>query len=326
MPPAAKKKKSKKPLVISLAAALVLALAAVGAFAVPEMLRSNAYDQAMEQFEMGNYAQAHEEFLALEDYLESASWARISNDYVRFEEAVALYDKGEFAKAKDAFTWLERSSISGIDEWISKCEYGIAENLYAAGDLTAAIDAFQALGSYQDSELRVKQCRYERAEGYLEEGELEKAYNAFIALGSFEDSAERAAACHFPFPATGILYQDPGFYYDMSALEINYNYSTGGSYFKIYSGETLVVTLFLNANSSVLINLAPGSYIVKEGTGDRWYGEDLAFGTKGSYTTMIYDDSGNEYLTLEHNVKITLTMNASDNPNVKERNESLSSF
>jgi len=304
----------------------MVALIAAGALVVPELLRSNAYNQALEQFEMGNYAQAYEGFLALEDYKEAAAWARTSSDYVQFEEAIELYDRGEYTEARVVFAWLEHSGIPHTNDWLDACDYGIADDYYAAGDLAAAIMAFQALAGYQDSELRTKQCKYERAEQYLAEGELERAYDAFIALGSFEDSTERAAGCHFAFPASGFLYQDPGYYYDMCAIEIDYRYSSGASYFKIYSGETLVATLFVNANSSVQVKLAPGSYVVKEGTGDRWFGEQLAFGTRGWYTTLVYDDSGNEYLSLEHNVLVTLTMNATENANVSERNESLSTF
>jgi len=325
--PARKEKKSsKKPLIISLAAVAVVLLVGVAAFAIPELMRSNAYDQAMEQFELGNYAQAHEGFLALEDYKEAEYWTRTSFDFIRFEDAVAVYDRGEYKEARELFALLEYSSVPNIAEWLNKCDYAIADGYYAAGDLAAAITAFQALGNYQDSEYRAKQCRYGRAEQYLSEGAYELAYEVFHSLGSFEDSDARAAGCHFAFPATGILYQDPAYYYDMCAIDIDYRYTAGGSYYKIYSGEKLVATLFLNANSTARVYLSPGSYVVKEGTGDRWFGEELAFGTSGWYTTMIYDDTGNEYLTLNHNDLVTLTMNASDNANITERGESLSSF
>ena len=87
-----------------------------------------------------------------------------------------------------------------------------------------------------------------------------------------------------------------------------------------------MATLFVNANSTARVYLQPGNYIVKEGTGDVWFGEQLAFGQAGRYLTWTYDETGTDYLTLGYGNLITLSVNVNENPNVHERGEDYSSF
>lgn len=284
-----KKKKSKKPLIITLASIAAVAIIIAAVLISQEVARSNAYDQAVSSFDQGNYAGAYDEFSALGTYRDAADMAQMSDQYVLYEEAQALYAAGSYDEARMLFNRLSSSGVGNTDEWIDKCDYALAEQILAGGDPEAAREAF-------------------------------------LLLGSFQDAAERADACTKPFPATGIVYQDSGSYYEYCAIDIDYKYSTGGAFYKVYSGDTLVASLFLNANTTARVYLKPGNYVLKEGTGDYWYGEALAFGKAGWYSVMTYNDSGTDYITLNEGDLVTITINTSTEGNVSDRDEDFSDF
>ncbi|MDR1359194.1 MAG: hypothetical protein LBJ48_07600 [Coriobacteriales bacterium] len=287
--PAPVKKRSKKPLIITLVVLAAIILCVVGFFVFQEVSRDNAYNEAVAAFEAGDYVRARSGFTDLGEYRDAADRAQTSNTYALYEEAKALYDEGSFEDARSAFSGLLSSGISDVSEWINKCDYALADELFTAG-------------------------------------ELEDAYLAFLELGSYSDAADRALACTQPFPATGVLFQAEGTYSEDSPLDIVYNYPGGGAYYKIYRDNVLVATLFLNANATLRVNLQPGSYVIKEGTGEIWFGETLAFGKEGYYSTLTFDDAGNEFLVLEDGYIMTLTMNYGASGNVSDRDEDFSTF
>lgn len=325
-PAAQAPKKNRKPLIIALAAVGVIIIAVIAFFGIQEMNRSNAYNTADMHFSNGEYALARDGFSELGDYRDAMDRARIADDYDVYEQGKALYEEGAYADARTKFASIISSGISEVSEWIQRCDYALADELYVAGDLEGALEGFKALGSYEDAEERIDAIEYELADKMLAEGAVEEAYEAFLALGSYSDAAARAAAIPQAFPASGVLWQAEGSHYQYAAIEIDYKYSSGGAFYKIYSGETLMAMLFCNANSTVRVYLNPGNYTIKEGTGDNWFGTDLAFGKKGYYSTMTYDDSGTDWFTLGDGDLVTITINSGSAGNVSERDEDLSTF
>ena len=194
----------------------------------------------------------------------------------------------------------EFTYISDIPQWINRCNYGIAADLYTAGNLEEARDAFAALSSFEDSQERVLQCKYEIADALFASGAMESAYYAFRAITDYSDASDRAQACTQPLPGTGVLYQADGTYNANCIITFDYSNAVVPYFYKIYSGDNLVATIFLNPHTSTSIYLQPGDYVVKEATGDAWFGTDLAFGVFGQYTVMVYDETGSEYLTVSY--------------------------
>ena len=312
--PAKVKKRSKKFLIISLSAVVVVILVVAGFLVIPERLQSNAYDRAVAQFEAGDYPQAQESFEALGDYRDSAVWAQTSSDYVLYENAQSLYENGDYAAAKAMFESIIVTFIPNIPEWIHKCDYGIADDLYRSGDLDAAYDAFTTLGDFLDSPDRANQCKYDIADAYFSAGEFEDAYYAFKELSNFMDSAARATACRQPLPPTGVLYQAEGSYYALCAIEIIYNYSANPSLYKVYNGDTLVATLFLNPRSTARVHVQPGTYVVEECTGIDWFGPELEFGEVVSRsTTLTVNASGATSFNLGDGDLMTITLGSNAN-------------
>ena len=359
-PPA---KKNMKPLFIALGALLVIGLGIGGFFGFQEMDRSNSYNAAVNAFETGDYSTASAGFAELGDYKESAFMVGECEQYATYARGIELYEEGDYEAAKEQFAQVKSQSIIDIPRRINECDYAIAEELLEAGNYADAQDAFKELDDYSDSSTRANECGYALAEELVEAGDYqgarsafaslgsyqdanerrdecdyvladqyfvsrdyETAYFAFKSLGDYKDSAARMAGCVQPLPATGILYQDSGYYYAYGAIEIVYNYSDSSAFYKIYDGDTIVARLFLNGNSQQRVYLKPGNYIIKEGTGDIWFGEVQAFGEAGWYSTMTFDDSGTDYLTIGDGDLVTLTINSGTAGNVSERDEDLSTF
>ena len=326
--PLEKKKKSKKPLIIILSVIAVIALCVAGFFIFQEVSRSNAYDQATASFNSGNYSQAESTFSELGDYRDAKDMAQLSKAHALFEEGKSLYDKGDYEEAKAKFALVNSKDLSDeVTEWMNKCDYALAEELFDQGDYSGAQTAFFDLGNYSDSVERVSACGYVIAEQLASNGEVEEAYEAFLGLGDYLDSAQRAIACTQPFPESGILFQNSDYYYDLCAIEIDNQHPTGAIFFKIYNGDAVVATMFINAGTTARVYLKPGDYTLKEGTGDIWFGEAVAFGKSGRYHQMTFSDTGTDYLTLADGDLMTITINLSlGSGNISDKREDYDSF
>lgn len=86
---------------------------------------------------------------------------------------------------------------------IPEYKYRAAENLMAAGEYDRAVDAFNALDGYRDSESREaeaeKMAIYAKAEQSFENGDYENAAYLFDSLRGFRDAAERAKEAQSKF-------------------------------------------------------------------------------------------------------------------------------
>ena len=70
--------------------------------------------------------------------------------------------------------------------------YKKAEALLASGQYDEAIEAFEALGNYKDSQDRISEGTYKKAQYLCETGDKVHAAMLFGGLGSFEDAKERS--------------------------------------------------------------------------------------------------------------------------------------
>ncbi|MDR2673268.1 MAG: hypothetical protein LBC35_08385 [Coriobacteriales bacterium] len=283
------KPKSKRPLVIALAVVLVVALGVGGFFGITELMRSGTYDDAVRLMSDKDYSSALVKFNELGDYRDAQQKATTAQNYIDYEAAKARFDSGDLEGALTEFTRLSSAGFIDSSDWVKQVKYALAEKKLAAGD---------NFGAYYD----------------------------FASLGSYSDAVARAEASKIPFPASGIIWQDPAFFSVDCGIKFDYRFSSGGSFYKIYAGSQLIATVFMNGISEVMVEVPPGDYIIKEGTGDLWWGPELAFGEKGYYSTMTFDDYGTDYVNLAYNELVTITIGSAGAGNISERDEDLSSF
>lgn len=74
-------------------------------------------------------------------------------------------------------------------------DYKKAEELYATGDYSAALEIYTALGEYEDSQSKVKLCKFNIANTHFENKEYKAALEIYTELGEYEDAKDKAAYC-----------------------------------------------------------------------------------------------------------------------------------
>jgi hypothetical protein len=166
-------------------------------------------------------------------------------------------------------------------------------------------------------------------------GEYYDAWKRFSACMKEEASA-RAQACVQNWPETGIIYQNESWSSQENHFTIKIDSMPEGkaAVFKIYAENgDLAAILFIGAASSADVWLPGGSYQIKAGIGETWYGSKDAFGEDAYYEVMQFDDGSGqtvEQTALEAGYESTLTINASQSTpeadGVGSREEDYDSF
>ncbi len=86
---------------------------------------------------------------------------------------------------------------------IPNSKYNSAIKLMNAGKYEEAIDIFEALDGYKDSQNQINECqdqisecKYLKANSLINDGKFVEAYDSLIALGDYKDSAEKAKSIY----------------------------------------------------------------------------------------------------------------------------------
>ena len=140
----------------------------------------------------------------------------------------------------------------------------------------------------------------------------------FSAKRAFEDSGcgdweARVEACAQPWPKTGQLYKNSAVKGSATDLTVQFNSDPDVAMLvKIYTtDDVLARTLFIGGTGKAKTSLPKGTYIIKDGTGRTWYGDEEAFGSDGYYEIMTFGD-GEEEVTLKSGHAYTITVNVQD--------------
>ena len=152
----------------------------------------------------------------------------------------------------------------------------------------------------------LKGCAY-AAKGLYRFAEL-----AF-AESEYADWEARAAACQQPWPKTGQLYKNPAVSGSSTELTVKYNGEPDiAMLVKIYTpDDVLARTLFIAGGGKATTSLPAGTYIIKDGTGRTWYGEEQSFGDLGNYEIMTFQD-GSQQVELKRGYTSTITINVQE--------------
>ena len=140
-------------------------------------------------------------------------------------------------------------------------------------------------------------------------------YSARVAFedSRFGDWEARAQACVQPWPKTGELYRNPDVKGNNTQLTVQFN-SDGETAMlvKLYTPDgVLARTMFIAGTGKATTSLPAGRYIIKDGVGVNWYGEEEAFGGEGCYEVMTFGD-GEQEVELPKNYASTITVNVEE--------------
>lgn len=182
------------------------------------------YDDAVEAFADGEYAEAAEFFEKLGDYSNAPTYAAYSRGLVLYEQGQYIAAEPYFAAVRDFMYGETRyqychgcllesqgSYKEAADTFLALGEYENSKILYhynnaryaeQNADYANALFNYEQAGDYADAPLRLDSLRtqvYDSATLMMVEGYWEQALNLFSLLGNYYDSAEQARVCkqHF---------------------------------------------------------------------------------------------------------------------------------
>ncbi len=110
----------------------------------------------------------------------------------RYNIAVELMDNSRYTEAIEAFEAL--GDYQDSPEKIRECKYATAEALMLNEQYEDAISVFTALREYKDCPTKIKECKYAKAEALSAEGDLTHAAMMFGSASDYADARERSFA------------------------------------------------------------------------------------------------------------------------------------
>ena len=154
---------------------------------------------------------------------------------------------------------------------------------------------------------------YMRACALVEQGKYASAKALFEECG-YGDWEGRAEACVQPWPKTGVLYKNPDVKGSSTELTVKFNTDPDTAMLvKVYTtDDVLARTMFIGGTGKATCSLPAGTYVIKDGTGHNWYGEEESFGSEGYYEIMTFGD-GVQEVELRKNYSATITVNVQEN-------------
>jgi len=112
-----------------------------------------------------------------------------------YQEAIILYDTGNYAKAADIFNslGLYEESFSYLLNSRNHIKYNEGIALYNEERFKEAWEIFSALGNFGESAEKAKESKYAYAQQLYSEGDLEEAFSIFQDLGDYKESPLQVA-------------------------------------------------------------------------------------------------------------------------------------
>ena len=255
------------------------------------------YQEAEALMDKGEYAAAKEKFLSVSGFSDAAELAVTCQNAIDYEQAVGLLESGDYDEARAIFDRMPE--FRDAADLSLQCQYGIqydqAASLLGQGMYEEALGLFEALAdvSFRDAGDMATLCgnyvRYDEATAAYQSGRYYTAYEGFSDLDGFLDSAARAAACVQTAPKNGVVYMNPGFSNRSTQLKVDNTGSSNATYMKLYQGDTLIVTIYASAGSSVTVSMPAGTYTFKRAYGSKWFGQEEMFGESGTYYVLELD-------------------------------------
>jgi len=120
----------------------------------------------------------------------------------RYGQAEDLMESGDYWAAMEAFENMDDYRDS--ESRATECYYLYGKSLLESGACQEAKEVFQNLGSYQDSVTMITECDYCQAEIWLQEGKYGQAKAAFTEIVNYKDSADKVKECRY-YQAVALL-------------------------------------------------------------------------------------------------------------------------
>ena len=199
-----KKKSGSKVAVVILTIILIAAIIATAVFIInksgdfiPDAVDENevTYQDAMDEFDDGNYEKAIELFGSLpSDYNDTAEMIKES----KYQHALTLMKENDAEKINEAkMIFEELNGYEDSDYQRKECIYKLGEISLENEEFEEAKELFESISGHEDADDKAKLCEYKYAIELYTSGEYEKAEGLFRNLGDYEDSEEYLIDCAY---------------------------------------------------------------------------------------------------------------------------------
>lgn len=207
-----------------------------------------------------------------------------------FQGCNGVFDSDDMAiQCQDGLTLLDAKDLMGQKKW---------------ADALGKLDSLSDSTFNNASTLRLE-CEawteYEAAEALFNSGKFYDAYVGFNSIVNpgyegFPNLEERAKACIQSFPS-GVVYRNGDYSNDDCQLSID-NSGYDNCFYKLYQGDTLVMSICIPANGKETFMLPSGTYHMNKGYGETWFGTEDMFGDEGRYWKCSF--GGSDTFTLDY--------------------------
>ena len=264
------------------------------------MSPANKYERAMDYYNLGEYQKAADAFENLGDYEDSE--AMMQKALLGVAAKKAETDAGEDPNAwKAAAKAYEKLGDSHGQYEAQTCRdyaaYYNGKKKMAKKRWKGAMSSFKAIkdNHFKDVEELIDVCNthieYAEAKELFAAGDYYEAYAKFNALKEnsavdLPDLSEQAKACIQEPPNTGPTYTNPE--YASSSVPLTIHNLGGNSFYKIYDGDVLVMSLFIQSGDTSTVSLPVGTYRMNEAHGEHWFGDKGMFGDEGQYYRCVF--------------------------------------
>lgn len=113
----------------------------------------------------------------------------------QYNYALEFFENKDYDKAIEEFEKL--GNYRDSDTKILDCKYEKAEIFLNNKDYVSAYKIYMTLGEYRDSSIKKNECNYRQAEKFFNEKNYTDSFNIYTALGDYEDSKDKAINCRY---------------------------------------------------------------------------------------------------------------------------------
>ena len=207
--------------------------------------------------------------------------------------------------------------------------YSIRRASEAGGDYkpeTAMEELVEKLTSLNPSGDKAK---YDQAKKLYKD---KKFYSASVAFGEslYKDWRKQRTACVQKWPKNKEIWRNSKVKGSAVKLtiQIKGKDKKTATVVRIYKGSTAASYVFISGNGKATVKLPVGTYTIKSGSGQTWYGTKEFFGKYGAYVTHIFNSGTSKTIQLKKNYRYTLTLGGSSGSGegVESEDESWENF
>lgn len=252
------------------------------------------YNEAIKQFNIGNYSSASEQFDALGGFKESEDYKSKSEKGKELEAAIEQYDNGNYESAAEKL--LELNQYIDCEKWIEK----VASELGELGQYEKAISILERAGNsqasqqYKDALQSIKDDTYNVAIRLYDEENYKDALAVFTILNDYEESKQYIQKCEEMIRRTNLSKSSAAGAKTVIGIKNDHTLATSGD-ISIYNFSTFSDLVSVDVGERIAVGLKEDGTVIITGdtpayTKPNDWDNIVAISAGGNYIIGLRDD------------------------------------